>query len=364
MNSTDSGRWTLRDLPLAARLAIASFLISVGIGYFSAMVQLHFQHAKPGSLLPTTEDSIKTFHGTSGDTPKSRLVRLIEADDNLPFNGNGQMSAAFTSRSQGWKTSIKEKAKNGAKSGEADLAEAEKKLREERDSERMVVVEWLSGGAKWDVYEKDRYPIPESLKGKPFTSEFLSEEGEPAIKIKSLWTERCVRCHSKEGEDAKASEYPLDSQQAIAKYNKVEESGGAMSLTKLAQTTHVHLLGFSMLYGLTGLILALTSYSSLIRVPLAPLALIAQVVDISCWWLARMDAPYGPFFASVIPVSGGIVGASLGLQILLSLFDVFEKGGKVILLLLALLGAGAGFVAKTKVIDPHLSREVSPARTN
>ena len=52
---TTTSRPVLRDLPLAARLVIATFLLSVGIGYFSALVQLHFQHAKPGSLLPDAE---------------------------------------------------------------------------------------------------------------------------------------------------------------------------------------------------------------------------------------------------------------------------------------------------------------------
>ena len=71
-------RWTLSDLPLAARLTVAVFLISVGIGYFSALVQVHFQHAKPGSPLPSDEDIIAKFHGRVGDLPKSRFQALIE----------------------------------------------------------------------------------------------------------------------------------------------------------------------------------------------------------------------------------------------------------------------------------------------
>ena len=43
-------RLTLRALPLAARLVLAVFLIAVGLGYGSALVQLHFQHASPGQL--------------------------------------------------------------------------------------------------------------------------------------------------------------------------------------------------------------------------------------------------------------------------------------------------------------------------
>ena len=52
---------TLRNLPLAARIVLSAFLISVGIGYTSALVQLHFQHAKPGELMPTKEDAADDF---------------------------------------------------------------------------------------------------------------------------------------------------------------------------------------------------------------------------------------------------------------------------------------------------------------
>src|SRR3954471_15790177 len=111
MNDTSpppAARWTLRDLPLAARLTLAAFLISVGLGYFSALVQLHFQHAEPGQHLPAAEQAVLKFHPFPvGKPPKSRFQLLIEADESLPFNGTGQMAAAFTTRSEGWKGKIK-----------------------------------------------------------------------------------------------------------------------------------------------------------------------------------------------------------------------------------------------------------------
>src|SRR4051812_21409754 len=88
-------RWTIRDLPLAGRLTLATFLISVGVGYASALVQLHFQHAEPGSLMPTPKNAVNTFHGGK---PMSMLIRLIEAPENKPLNGTGQMSQAFTTK--------------------------------------------------------------------------------------------------------------------------------------------------------------------------------------------------------------------------------------------------------------------------
>lgn len=354
-------RWTLRDLPLAARLTLATFLISVGIGYFSALVQLHFQHSTPGELMPTPQNSIDTFHGKKGKSP---LVQLILANEALPFNGTGQMSAAFTTRSTrpGWKTAIANKAKEMNKLDEQDpddkqLALAEKEVRKEREGEKKILVAWLEAGADESVYEKDRFPLSAELTKQPLTKKFVQQDGdEKFVKLKTLWTERCVRCHSPGG-DPKAEQFPLETvAQFATKYNSAGERT-PMSLTKLAQTTHVHLLGFSMLYGLTGLIFALTGFPGFFRLLLAPLPLLAQVADISFWWLARLDEPHGPMFATWIPISGGIVGASLGLQILLSLFGLFGTVGRVILVLLAVAVGGGGVLVKEHVIDPHIAGE-------
>src|SRR4051794_14920895 len=89
-------RITLRDLPLAARLTLSVFLISVGIGYTSALVQLHFAQAKPGELLPDTEDAAHNFHGMPG---VGTLERLIRTPENRPFNASGSMRAAFFKKS-------------------------------------------------------------------------------------------------------------------------------------------------------------------------------------------------------------------------------------------------------------------------
>ena len=509
MSSTSQvSRLTLGDLPAAARLTLAAFLISIGIGYFSALVQLHFQHAQPGELMPTGDDAVRIFSHPPRDQKKaSKLERLLVADENLSFNGSGQMSDAFTRHSREWKEAIDERARGFAgRRGEpapADRARAEQQLREERNGERQAVIAWIRAGATREDYEKgyclpedlakqsitpdyvvkdekrlsrleqlliadeklpfnskgqmsgaftkrssgwnkeikkrgenvvrkeregeregvlawiragaaradydkDRFPLSAGMAKRSLTARYVVKDaGKPMLKIKTLLTDRCARCHSKEGgEDAKAAEIPLDSFESIKKYIaspsndksgtvlKIKalltdrcarchksggddakaadypletypqikkylttDSGGAMSLTKLAQTTHVHLLGFAMLYGLTGLLLAFTSYPGWLRGLLAPLPLLAQVVDISLWWLARLDEPYGPTCARFIPFTGMIVGGSLGLQLLLALFDLFGRAWKLSLAVLILVVPALGYAVKQKVIDPHLQTE-------
>jgi hypothetical protein len=365
-----SPRWTVRDLPLAARLTLAAFLVSVGIGYFSALVQLHFQHAKQGSLLPDANSVIEVFHGHVGELPKSRIVRLVEAPDTERFTGTGQMSAAFFKRSKGFAADIKRKAKalsakRQGKATEADLAKAEAEVRQERQGERQAVLSWLGAGADKDAYDEDKFFLPqEVMVGLKITPKYADKDDKGTfVKIKTLFTERCTRCHAKDGDDAKAADFPLEKWEQIDRYNKVEVAS-AMSMTKLAQTTHVHLLGFATLYGLTGLIFALTRYPGFLRVLVAPLPLLAQVIDIAFWWLARLDAPHGPMFATWIPISGAVVGVGLGLHIVLSLFDLFRRVWARILLVLLLFGAlASGAVVKERVIDPYMAKERAGVET-
>jgi hypothetical protein len=359
--------FTLRDLPLAARLTLAVFLISVGIGYVSALVQLHFQHASPGQLLPTTDDAVRVFFGQTGDRPKSKIEQLLPELDQGSFNGSGQMTSAFTKRSEDLKKAISDRAKTLAKKTKANakdpaiLEAAETEVRQERDTERLSILAWIQAGASEKEYNDDAFPLPGELANRPMTSNYLVSEEDKVVephtaKIKTLLQDRCVRCHAPEGEDAQAIQFPLDSYAHLKPYITVQTSSG-MSLTKLAQTTHVHLLGFSMLYGLTGLILAFSSYPRILRIVLCPLPLLAQVVDISFWWLARLPEPHGPMFARAIVISGAVVAVGLLLHIVLGLFNLFSKKTWLVLILLFAAAGYAGYMAKERVIDPFIAQE-------
>jgi hypothetical protein len=357
MNSTSPTRFVLRDLPLAVRLTLSAFLISVGIGYLAALVQLHLQHAAPGNLLPSGKDSIAIFHG-SDEKPQSKFEALLVADENRPFNGQGQMSAAFTKKSTGWTKAISRRAKklNG------DETAAETELRKERDGERLALLAWVRAGGDQDAYENDAFPMPADLKDHPITEEYVDNaNGVRAFKVKTVITDRCVRCHSGGG-GAGAQQFPLETYDQIKPHLEVKESSGAMSLAKLAQSSHVHLLGFAMLYGLTGIIFAFSSFPALVRGLLAPLPLVVQMIDIACWWLARLEAPYGTYFALAIPITGGIVAVGLLLHIVLSLFDLYGKVGKLILVLLlgGVIGGGVALDVKGKICN-FLANEKAPA---
>jgi hypothetical protein len=342
-------RLRLRDLPLAARLVLSAFLLSVGLGYGAALVQLHMKDASGGSVLPTADDAVRKFHGPTGERPKSKMQQLLEADESVPFGGTGSMAAAFTTKSDGWKDAVRDRAdtSRGSKGrralgvAPAELKQAEEALRKERDTERRVLLDWVANGASKTCYTKDNYCFPEDLNGQPIDDAYLVKDAdgkvvEPrAVKIQSIINDRCATCHTGGGDKGPA-QFGLTKYDELQKYVKVEEAQ-AISVEKLSQSTHVHLLGFAMLYGLTGLIFAFTSFPGVIRAVIAPLPLVAQVAEIGCWWLARYD----PLFAHAVVYTGAVVAAGVGLQIVLSLASLYGKGGKAVLLLL-LVAAGLG----------------------
>jgi hypothetical protein len=345
-------RFILRHLPLATRLVIALFLISVGIGYSSALVQLNVQHAAAGQLLPGPDEVKDVYFQRSG---KGELERLIRTDENRQFNGSGSMRSAFTFRSSGWKREIRQRADKMKKADDdkLDLRAAEKELRKERDLEIASVVAWIHAGAKKDDYEKFLLPddIAKLLPAEPDGSFFAKDDTERWVaQVSSIIDTRCARCHAP-GKGGSAGRIHLDEYQNVMDY--VPPYGKPMPLEKLAQTTHVHLLGFSMLYGLTGLIFVFTSYPAPVRTFLAPLPLLAQVVEISFWWLTRFD----PMFAYGIMSTGGIVAMGLGLQIVLSLWDMYGIKGKIVLVLLAVAGAALAGGVYGEIIAPYLEAQ-------
>jgi hypothetical protein len=316
MHNANSHAFTLRDLPGPTRGVIGVFLVAIGCGYFAGLVQLHHQHAAPGQLLPGFEEAKQVYSGGDKAEPKSKIQHLLEADETKPFNGQGTMKPAFTTKSE------RKWAENLAKMPEAE----QKKLLQEREGDRLALIDWLKHGAKKEAYDADEFALTAPL---VLSDEFVSgdkdAEGQATkVKLASIITERCVRCHMENGADKNAEKFPLDEWPKLAPYLKAVEAPGPMEIKKLAQTTHVHLIGFTMMFFLTGLIFSLTSYPGWVRAILAPWPMFFQVIDISCWWLGR----YEPLAAQAIIVTGGLVAIGLAIHILGGLLDLTGIVGK------------------------------------
>src|SRR5581483_6446713 len=207
---------------------------------------------------------------------------------------------------------------------------------------------WIGAGASKEAFEADAFPLLSEQGHHPITAEFvdINPDGTPHAKIASIFAARCARCHQ-QGAGGPAAQIPLETWEEVHAYCEVDTRAGGMSVQKLAQSTHVHLLSLSVLYGLTGLLFTFTTYPGWVRGVLAPLPLLAQLAEISCWWLARMD----PSFGAAIVVLGGAVAIGLLLHIALTLLNMFGRAGRV-LLLCAVLGAGVGgYVLKEGIVN-------------
>jgi mono/diheme cytochrome c family protein len=363
-----STSYTLRDLPLPVKVVASVFLMAVGVGYGSAMVQLHMQDSKSGQPMPTVDDVIKKFTGKvkydpakAPAAPVSTFVKLVSAPRTASFSGGGTMSPAFFEKDGGeWK-----------KLCDADPA-TKPRLESQRAGEQVVAILWAESPpeARKRAYEEDKFaPADPAKSPKDVTPRFKNADG--SFKVKSMIDARCARCHSKDGDPA---QFPLETYDQIeGKYLakpaavtaqpgdwvKVEEPIG---ITKLTQSTHAHLLSFATLFSLTGLIFAFSSYPKVLRVVLGPWVVIAVFADVSLWWLARLSDQWGPYFAMGVVATGGAAGVGVALQIVLSLFNMYGAKGKVVLLVLFALGGGTGGLLWVNKIQPELDRKVQEAQ--
>jgi hypothetical protein len=346
-------RMTLRDLPLPAKLVLTVFLMSVGLGYFSALVQLHFKHGSlDGNPLPTPSDVVERFAGVkkpdlNGKPPVSKIESLITGSKETGW-GKTNMTPAFFEKS-------------GSNYGKECTERGKNVVDAERQGEINAFLSWIRSDntIRKSTYESDAFPYSVPAAGNAITEEFFDKD-KKTVPLKSLIESRCLRCHNGE-QKPELDDYSKLEPLITAPSPEILPGGWVrspkqLSVDGLTQSTHAHLLSFSVLFACTGLVFAFSSYPGWFRGIVGPIVLIAQVADISCWWLARIPGP-GPYFAQAILITGGIVGAGLGLQILLSLFNLYGKAGKAILLIL-FVAAGLGFgVLYQQVLEPGLKAE-------
>jgi hypothetical protein len=357
---------TLRDLPLPVKVVASVFLMAVGVGYGSAMVQLHMQDSKSGQPMPTVADVIRKYTGKvkfdpakPPPAPVSRLEALVTSEA-AEISGKS-MAGAFTTddRAKGdlkFATAIKGKSPDQVKQIEA-----------ERKGEQAAFALWINSpdAERKATYAADKFPLPAGKAPAALTSAL--KDGD-ALKIKTLIDARCVTCHSKGGDK---EDVPLDSYDELAKWMKVDAAAPVgdwikveepVSITKLTQSTHAHLLSFAVLFSLTGVIFACSSYPTGMRVILGPWVVIAVFADVSLWWLARLCDEWGPYFAMGIIGTGGAAGMGLGAQITLSVFNMYGRKGKLVLAVMFGTGAGlAGFLFVNKV-QPILAAKQNVAQ--
>jgi hypothetical protein len=292
----------LRDLPAEVRLVLAAFLVLAAAGYAAALVQVHYQSARSGELLPGP-DRVREVYAGPSEAPRSAVERLLESDGG-PMNGSGTMRPAFTVQSHDWAALVSGLSPEGLR-----------RLGEEREGERLALLAWVRAGADRAAYDRDDFPLGVELAGQPLTADLVAGPGR--VKVRTLIDRRCAGCHSPTGRVERARLAPLDSYEHVRPHVEVRASF-RMPLPKLAQTTHVHLLGLALLYAATGTLFCLAGIPRGVKFALGPLPLVAQGLDIGCWWLARWD----PAFAWGVIAGGVVAGVGLAAHVLVGLWEL------------------------------------------
>ena len=154
------------------------------------------------------------------------------------------------------------------------------------DEDRNVMVAWLKDGAEEEHYAKDIKPILEKT---------------------------CLVCH------VQSSNMNLPDFSTYAGIHKFAEVDTGMSMTSLLRLSHIHLFGISLLLFMIGSIFIQAEVNVWFKRFLVVSPMLAVFVDVLSWFLTKWDSHY----AVIVIVAGGILGMSMALQILISLYQIW-----------------------------------------
>ena len=154
------------------------------------------------------------------------------------------------------------------------------------DEDRNVMVAWLKDGAEEEHYAKDIKPILEKT---------------------------CLACH------VQSSNMNLPDFSTYAGIHKFAEVDTGMSMTSLLRLSHIHLFGISLLLFMIGSIFIQAEVNVWFKRFLVVSPMLAVFVDVLSWFLTKWDSHY----AVIVIVAGGILGMSMALQILISLYQIW-----------------------------------------
>ena len=93
---------------------------------------------------------------------------------------------------------------------------------------------------------------------------------------------------------------------------KVAKADTGTSLADLAEVSHIHLFGISIIFLLTGAIFALSETPIWVRVFLVVVPYLTILMDIGSWWFTKYLDP--AFFAYVVVAGGACMGLALAAQ--------------------------------------------------
>lgn len=151
--------------------------------------------------------------------------------------------------------------------------------------DKEVILKWIHDGADEAGYQQDIAPI-------------LNRD--------------CVHCHNP---SVNPSLPDLTRYQGVA---EVAHAGGA-TLPALVRVSHIHLFGIAFILYFIGKIFLLCDMNIYVKRIAVVIPFAAMVLDVMSWFITKNIAQ----FAYVVVLSGALMGLSMGIQILLSIYQMW-----------------------------------------
>ncbi|MCX7084886.1 MAG: hypothetical protein NTY69_05030 [Methylococcales bacterium] len=152
-------------------------------------------------------------------------------------------------------------------------------------SDKDVIMQWIHNGADESAYNN---------------------------KIKPILDRDCVICHTP------AINPSLPDLTHYETVSELAHAGGA-TLPTLVRVSHIHLFGIAFILFFIGKIFLLCDMNVYVKRVAVVIPFAAMLLDVISWFITKTT----PSFAYVVVYSGALMGLSMGLQILLSIYQMW-----------------------------------------
>lgn len=260
---------------LPAKILLTVFLLLIGAGYVTAILNIHYHHQDADLETGLSLDDLRRVYHGLNKRVSAETRPHVPSDMEKMVRPGGEMRSHLED------------------GGEAAV---------------RTLTAWLEAGSR----EAD------------FVRVGLVKPDDPSPQ--QVITAQCVSCHN--AADGLESEVPYAaSSSAMADYALVlKEAAPGLGETvretqvlhlpptdsaRLLHTTHAHILAMPVFALMVGGLFLLTGLPQRVKLLVGPAPLLALCVDFASWWLAR---PFEPF-VYLIAAAGGVFGVGLGVQI-------------------------------------------------
>ncbi|MBX3396014.1 MAG: hypothetical protein KF841_11670 [Phycisphaerae bacterium] len=262
----------LAELPAALKLLLSIFLAIVGGGYIVAVANIYYSHAMADGRPGLSMDDIRAVYSgielsrTTADAVPSRMLTMLR----------GAMRQYV-----------------------------------EDDADFDTLESWLKAGG-----------TPDGL-----------EQGEPGKTPNRAIIRNCLRCHARSSGEEIAARAPFGTDELTVDWDMMKPLLASVesqtverarlapqyNLPRLILVSHVHMLSIPMFTLIVGLAFSMTRFPNRAAAWLIPMPMCALVLDFAGWWLSRLGDP----FVFLIAAGGGLFGLAFGIQIVVTLFDLW-----------------------------------------